>query len=210
MVRKAYATPTRGTETKLNEGHHHAEKEMLRQIWWPAFGQFQYLHPEYEVTDFRQGPRYLDFAYIRPPVRIDIEVNGYGPHLRDITRRQFCDQYVRQMHSVNDSWIVVNIGYDDIKERPRLWQQLLQQMMGRLFGDPDRQVDEADCMEREVVRLALRLGRPIKLKDVEIALQCGYRYARNLMQHLVEKRWLVPHGGGSKFFLGCTSFRWFL
>jgi hypothetical protein len=183
---------------RLQEGHNHAEKAMLRHVWWPSFGHFQHLHPEYEVIDFREGPRYLDFAYIRPPVRIAIEVDGYGPHLRDISRRQFCDQWVRHMHLINDSWIVVRIGYDDVRERPRLWQQLFQQMIGRLFGDLGTQVREADCIEREVIRLALRLGRPIKLKDVEMMLQCGYRYARNLMQHLVEKHWFVPDGGGTK------------
>lgn len=36
---------------RLKDGHRHAEKEMLRHIWWPAFRQFNHLHPEYEVTD---------------------------------------------------------------------------------------------------------------------------------------------------------------
>jgi hypothetical protein len=186
------------SKRRLQEGHNHAEKEFLRHVWWPAFDHFDYLHPEYEVMDYREGARFLDFAYIRPPMKIAIEVDGYGPHLRDISRRQFCDQWVRQMHLINDSWVVVRIGYDDIKERPRLWQQLFQQMIGRWFGDPGRQLQKIDCMEREVVRLGLRLSRPIKLKDVETELQCGYRYARKVMQNLVEKQWVVPTGSGTQ------------
>src|SRR5690606_32929827 len=93
------------------------------------------LHPEYEVKDFFDGFRYLDFAYIRGSIRIAIEIDGYGTHLANISRRQFCDQWVRHMHLLNDNWIVIRIGYDDIAERPRLWIQLLQQMIGRLFGD---------------------------------------------------------------------------
>lgn len=162
---------------RLKEGHRHAEKEMLRKIWWPSFGHFQNLHPEYEVTDYLEGQRYLDFAYIRPPVRIAIEVDGYGPHLKNISRRQFCDQWIRQMHLINDNWIVVRIGYDDLNERPRLWQQLFQQMFGRMFGDHDKHVCEADCIEREIIRLAIRLGRPIKLKDIRLTFECGYRHA---------------------------------
>jgi hypothetical protein len=117
---------------KLEAGSNHAEKEMLRHIWWAAFGNFDYLHPEYEITDFFQGQRFLDFVFIRGPIKIVFEIDGYGPHLRDISRRQFCDQWVRQMHLTNDNWIVVRIGYDDVKERPRLWISLIQQMMGRL------------------------------------------------------------------------------
>ncbi|MBD2867537.1 hypothetical protein [Paenibacillus arenilitoris] len=110
---------------RIKDGLGHAEKLMLHNVWWPAFGHFQYLHPEYEMQDFGEGYRYIDFAYIRSHVRIAIEIDGYGTHLRHVTRRQFCDQWVRQMHLTNDNWTVVRIGYDDIEQRPRLWQQLL-------------------------------------------------------------------------------------
>jgi hypothetical protein len=102
------------------------------------------------------------------------------------------------MHLLNSGWLVARIGYDDIKERPKLWQQLFQQMVGILFGDPDRQMSEADCVEREVVKLALRSGRSIKLKDVRELLQCGYHYARNVMRSLVEKQWFVRDAGGEQ------------
>jgi hypothetical protein len=171
---------------------------MLRHIWWVAFGNFDYLHPEYEITDFFQGQRFLDFVFIRGPIKIVFEIDGYGPHLRDISRRQFCDQWVRQMHLTNDNWIVVRIGYDDVKERPRLWISLILQMMGRLFGNPDKQLTEVDCIEREVIRYALRVNCPIKLKDVQSVLQCGPRSARGIVHCLVEKKWLISAGGGKE------------
>jgi len=171
---------------------------MLRSIWWPAFGHLLHLHPEYEMTDFMGSRRYIDIAYIRGPLKIAIEVDGYGAHVKDLSRRQFCDQWVRHMHLVNSGWIVVRIGYDDIRERPQLWQQLFQQMIGRLFGDAERQLTEVDCIEREVVRLALRSGRSIKLKDVRRLFQCGNHYARNLMRNLQEKQWFLPDEGGEQ------------
>lgn len=120
---------------RLEEGHAHAEKEMLKHVWWPAFGSLEHLHPEYEVTDFREGKRYIDLAYVRAPFKIAFEIDGFGPHVRDLSRRQFADQWVRHMHLINDGWIVVRIGYDDVKERPRLWQQLIAQLIGRLYGE---------------------------------------------------------------------------
>jgi hypothetical protein len=183
---------------KLAEGNNHAEKEMLKHIWWAAFGNFDFLHPEYEITDFFQGQRFLDFVYIRGPIRIVFEIDGYGPHLRDISRRQFCDQWVRQMHLTNDNWIVVRIGYDDVKERPRIWIGLLQQMMGRLFGNPEQQLTQMDYLEREVIRFAIREGRPIKLREVQAILQCGPKFARQIILSLVEKKWLMNAGGGKE------------
>lgn len=170
---------------------------MLRHVWWPAFGHLDYLHPEYEATDFGGGSRYIDFAYIRAGIKVAIEVDGYGPHVRDLSRRQFCDQWVRQMHLINDGWVVMRIGYDDVRERPRLWQ-LLQQMVGRLFGDGQKPMHEADCVEKEIIRLALRLGRPLKLQDVRELFGCGYQYARERLTKLEHLGWLVAEGKGGQ------------
>ncbi|WP_261303298.1 hypothetical protein [Paenibacillus andongensis] len=49
---------------RLQEGHGHAEKLFLEQVWWPAVGRFDFLHAEYQVSDFKDGDRYLDFAFI--------------------------------------------------------------------------------------------------------------------------------------------------
>lgn len=54
---------------RLQEGHNHAEQAMLRHIWFPAFGHFQHLHPEYEIQDFNEGYRYIDLARLKLPLR---------------------------------------------------------------------------------------------------------------------------------------------
>lgn len=181
---------------RLKEGHGHAEQMMLRHIWWPSFGHFQHLHPEYEIQDFNEGYRYLDFAYIRSHIKIAIEVDGYGTHLRNISRKQFCDQWIRQMHLTNDNWIVIRIGYDDIEQRPRLWQQLLQQMMGRLFGNTSS-FDDLHVYEREIMRLASRLERPFKLADVKSTLNCCHNTARQHIRNLERNEWIKSFNGGS-------------
>lgn len=180
---------------RLKDGHNHAEQEMLRNVWWPAFGHFQHLHPEFEVQDFSGGFSYIDFAYIRSNIKIAIEVDGYGPHQRNLSRRQFCDQWVRQMHLQNDNWTVIRIGYDDIEQRPRLWQQLLQQMLGRIFGDTNAH-EELNAYERDILRLAFRLERSLHLADVKMTLQCGYQTARKHLHQLEQKGWLKADDGG--------------
>ncbi|WP_426901554.1 hypothetical protein [Rossellomorea vietnamensis] len=41
------------------------------------FQHFRFLHPEYEINDFKDGKRYLDFAYIRPTMQICFEIDGW-------------------------------------------------------------------------------------------------------------------------------------
>jgi hypothetical protein len=82
---------TRKGEAKrrLKEGHGHAEKLFLELVWWPIFRHFDYLFPEFEVRDFQDGYRYLDFAFIYLSFRVCFEIDGFGPHSRDMNRRQF-------------------------------------------------------------------------------------------------------------------------
>jgi hypothetical protein len=71
-------------------------------------------------------------------------------------------------------------------------------MIGRLYGDTDRQSNLLEFTEKEVIRLAIRIGRPLKLKDVELFLNCGYRKAKAVIQELVDKRYLICCGGGTE------------
>lgn len=182
---------------KLKTGHAHVEMEFLRHIWWPAFGHFKYLYPEYEVLDFFDGRRYLDFAYIRSGIHLAIEVDPYGTHYDKLDRRQYSNLWVRNMHLLNDSWLIARIRLDDVRERPRLWHQLFQQMIGHFFGEHASAPFDLSSRERDVLRLALRSDRPIKIADVRALLQCGYDTARKQLLLLENKKWLIPEGRGT-------------
>jgi hypothetical protein len=67
------------------------EKEFLRTIWYPAVGNFDHLYPEWEVRDFANGYRYLDLAYMPGDAKGMLEIQGYGPHARDIDAWRFKD-----------------------------------------------------------------------------------------------------------------------
>jgi len=172
---------------RFDEGHGHAELLFLKQVWWPAFGNFRDLHPEYEVSDFKDGYRYLDFAFIRGGVRLAIEIDGYGPHVARVSRRDFSDQLHRQNQLVVDGWAVLRFSYDDVNERPRRCQQMIQQFLGRRLAGIGSQ--ELTFLEREVVRLAQDLGRPLRPRDVCEHLDIGKHRAVSLLRGLVKKGW---------------------
>ncbi|WP_307203806.1 hypothetical protein [Paenibacillus harenae] len=62
---------------RLASEHGYAEKLFLEKVWFPVFQHFNCLTPEYEVDDYIDGKRYLDFAYIRDTLRLAIEIDGY-------------------------------------------------------------------------------------------------------------------------------------
>ncbi|MEH7275419.1 DNA-binding response regulator, partial [Neobacillus vireti] len=166
----------------------------LKQVWWPLFSQFRYLHPEYEVDDFKDGKRYLDFAYIRPAIRICLEVDGYGPHLKNISRWQFSDSLERQNQLVIDGWTVIRFSFDQVNEKPRRCQQIVQQVIGRCLGD---ELDQTSLsfLEKEVLRLAIRKGEAISPIEVEKYLKLSDKTVKKVLSELVDKKMLIPASG---------------
>lgn len=179
---------------RLQEGHNQAEKIFLRKVWWPLFYQFHWLHPEYEVSDFKDGTRYLDFAYIRPGIRICFEIDGYGPHLKKISRWQFSDSLERQNQLVIDGWTVIRFSYDQVNEQPRRCQQVVQQVIGRWVGD---ELDQTSLsyFEKEVLRFAVRKGEAIMPAEIEEYLNLSAKTVKKLLSQLTEKKKLIPASG---------------
>lgn len=179
---------------RLQEGHSQAEMLFLKEVWWPSFYHFRYLHPEFEVNDFKDGTRYLDFAYIRPAIRICLEIDGYGPHLKNISRWQFSDSLERQNQLVIDGWTVIRFSYDQVKDKPRRCQQIVQQVIGRWLGD---ELDQTSLSfsEKEVLRLAIRKGEDIFPIEVEKYLKLSDKTVKKVLSQLVDKKMLVPASG---------------
>ncbi|KAB7668612.1 DNA-binding response regulator [Bacillus sp. B1-b2] len=179
---------------RLKEGHSQAEMLFLKQVWWPLFHHFKYVHPEYEVDDFKDGKRYLDFAYIRPTIRICFEVDGYGPHLKNVSRWQFSDNLERQNQLVIDGWTVIRFSYDQVKEQPRRCQQIVQQVIGQCLSDELDQIS-LTFIEKEVLRLAIQKGEVISPKEVERYLKLSDKTVKKVLSQLVDKKMLIPASG---------------
>ncbi|SEP11294.1 endonuclease domain-containing protein [Paenibacillus sp. OV219] len=184
---------------RLEDGHGHAEKLFLQQVWYPAFRSFDHLQTEYEVADFKDGSRYLDFAFIQSPIKLAIEIDGYGPHAAKASRWQFSDSLMRQNHLIIDGWQILRFSYDDVSERPRMCEQTLQQFMGCWLGGNRSSTSSVDeLVEAEIFRHALRLDRPIRPRDVMELLQLVKRDAYEVLHQMVHKKKLLPAGKGSK------------
>lgn len=181
----------------LEKGLGHGTIEFLRCIWFPVIGNFNHLHPEWEVRDFNNGYRYLDLAYMPGGVKGGIEIQGFGPHARDLDVKRFKDLCMRHSLLALDGWMFLPIAYLSIKEEPKQCQQLILSFVGK-FLSTDVHAD-MDWAEAETVRFARRLLRPITPTELAAHLHLSDRHTRRTLHGLVEKQILVVVGGRQRF-----------
>jgi very-short-patch-repair endonuclease len=177
---------------RLATTSNHAERLFLKQVWWPAFGHFNLLHAEYEVKDFKEGWRYLDFAYITEGYKICIEIDGFGTHWRDANRSQFSDHLMRQNHLVIDGWHVLRFSYDDIMEKPRVCQQIIQQLLGKLSMAALGIEAKLSPLERLIMGIATSLATPMTPKYATEQLGIHRDTVVRHIKSLVKKDLLIP------------------
>ncbi|ACS99889.1 hypothetical protein [Paenibacillus sp. JDR-2] len=183
---------------RLMQGHAHAERLFLKNVWFTAFRNFENLHPEYKVADFRDGARYLDFAYLKYPLKLSIEIDGFGPHLSQASRNHFSDDRIRQNHLVIDGWRILRFSYDDICDRPRMCEQIVQQFMSTWLDRHYTERSSDAIIQHEVLRLALRTEKPLRAREVSTYLTVHIETARSILRELAKLNLLLPCGGGKQ------------
>lgn len=173
-------------------GEDAAEKRFLRDVWWPLYGSFEMMHPEYEIVDFLGRSRFLDHAWIHYPVLGDIEVDGYGPHLKHISRWNFADERRRDAGLQILGWNVLRFSFDDVKDNPLVCQHLLKHWMDGLTPR-----SQADSWREQIIRLGT-YHSPFSLPDVMRVLGISDKTALRLIRGLVFQQVLVPSSKGMK------------
>ncbi|QOR65879.1 transcriptional regulator [Cytobacillus suaedae] len=177
----------------LENGLGHGTVEFLRSIWYPTVGNFDHLFPEWEVRDFNNGFRYLDLAYMPGGAKGGIEIQGYGPHARDLNVRRFKDLCWRHSLLALDGWTSLSIAYLSIKEEPRQCQQLILAFIGKFLStDVSSQLT---WLESEVVRFARRKLRPITPLELRDHLGICDRQVRRILHKLVDMNILTVASG---------------
>lgn len=182
---------------RLEAGHAHAEKMFACDVWLPAVGHFEHLHPEYEIADYKDGTRFLDFAYIRYPIRLAVEIDGFWKNPSSVSRWKFSDTLMRQNHLILDGWRIIRFSYDDITEKPRMCQQLIQQFLGSWFESERTDSNRLNILESEVIRFILRSEKAASTTEIGEQLNMSTRRTRKLLKLMLEKQLLIPEGKGT-------------
>lgn len=103
-------------------------------------------------------------------------------------------------------WKMLHFAFDDIQRRPDVCRMLLQLSVGPLLiGSPHLQIKNERIgsillspFQKEVLKFAWRLGRPIKPRDVMQQYNLSFRPARELLLGLVDRSLLTPRTNGKQ------------
>ena len=176
---------------RLLRGHGHGERLFLKRVWWPLFGHFEHLHPEYEVTDWRGQPYFVDFAWIRGHCKFAFEIKGYGPHVQNTDRTRYRRELNRETFLQTLGFRVVSIPYDDLEENPEITKFLVKSLMSPFVTARDNN-SKRSLIEREVLRIAMLAGKPIRPVDLVRELAINKRTAVKVLQQLCGEGRLRP------------------
>ncbi|TXK86111.1 DUF559 domain-containing protein [Paenibacillus sp. N3.4] len=171
---------------RLDRGHREAEKMFCRNVWWDLLGNFDDLHPEFEVLDWRGLSYFCDFAWLTQAVKLIIEIKGFGPHVRDMDRQKYCNELNRETFLSAMGFQVLSFAYDDVANRPELCITLLRMVLSR-YQSQASPVSLGSVSEKEIIRLASRLARPLRPIDVEAHLNINHRSAVRTLRSLCSK-----------------------
>ena len=127
-------------------------------------GNFNDLYPEWEVRDFANGYRYIDFAYMPRNAKGCIEIQGYGTHARDLELWLFKDLCIRHAYLALDGWVVLPIAYPSIVETPKQCQQLVLSLIGKFIATDVPAT--LPWLESEIIRFARRKFRPFTASEL--------------------------------------------
>ncbi|AIQ17786.1 hypothetical protein H70357_14790 [Paenibacillus sp. FSL H7-0357] len=177
---------------RLVRGHNFAERLFLQNVWWPLFESLEHLHPEYEVYDWNRKSQFLDFAFLpQNGGRFGIECDGFQSHVKDMDREKFSYSLNRDSFLTGMGWRMLHFSFDDVQQRPEVCRMLLQLVLAPHLA---RKTLAADILseEKEVLRLAWRIAKPLRPKDVCNHFQINYRTGRRLLQSLSDKGLLKP------------------
>lgn len=168
---------------RIAKGVGHAENLFLRNVWHPLRGDFEHLHPEYEVLDWRGRSYYADFAWLPGYASPLFEIKGYVPHVKNMDRRQFCNELNREAFLLALGFRVVSFAYDDVEQRPELCRSMLRLLLGTY--EPARApASRALLAEKEIIRLAFRKAEPLRPIDVSRHFEVDSKTAIKMLHRL--------------------------
>lgn len=192
MMARAVQTSSGERRRRLIEGSFTNEKLLLKNVWWPAKGNLNDLHPEYELTDYKDGQRFADFAYLLPGFYrgLLLEADAFGTHLRDVSRYRFGDNLERQNHLLIDGWHLLRFNRDDMLERPKRCQQtLLTALAAWGYGESAQSVS-LNLYEHAILHWCGKRKASFKPIEAQTALKIGYYTVAHALRSLASKGYL--------------------
>jgi hypothetical protein len=187
----------RGQRLEMLNKNLSGTKRMLEVIW-PALKSFYGITLEHEIVSSMGVRIYIDAFY--EPLGFALESEGFAVHAEKITRDRFDFEKVRVRTMDAYNYMYVPYSRDELDKNPEFCLRNFYELLGRFSISPGTKMMELSVYEREVLRYAVRLGRPLRLDDVKYCTQSSYASSRSTIQSLVNRGVIRPIGTGTQRF----------
>lgn len=181
----------------LQKGLSRGTMDFLRWIWYPAVGNFDHVHAEFEIRDFNNGYRYLDLAYMPGGAKGCIEIQDYRSHARDIETSRFKDLCMKQALLALDDWLFLPVAYLSIRDDPGVCKQLTLSFVGKFLSTSAP--SGLHWAQAETLRFAHRLLRPFTPAELAAHLRLSGQRTRFVLHDLLKKKLLEVVGGKQRY-----------
>ena len=169
-------------------------KKLLESTLWPVLKTFDGMTLEYEMTS-ASGVKIYGDVYVAQLDAV-FESEGFVVHAENITRDRFSFERMRVRAMVMYGHKYIPFTWDEMDKKPEMCQRTVFELLGRFGGSTQSgDGDRLSVNERELLRYALRLGRPVTLADARWCLGMSKGSCIGLFKKLVEKKVLAPYRG---------------
>jgi hypothetical protein len=170
------------------------EKKLMKEVLWPVLKSFDGLSMEHELVSTTGVKIYLDVFYEQ--LGIAFESEGFVVHAENITRERFMFERMRIRTMAMYGYKYIPFSWDELDKRSEVCRRSVYELLGRFSSTAGIALNELTVSEREVLRYALRLNRPLRMRDACYCLQLVPKTARNVLKKLMEKKLIKPNSNG--------------
>ncbi|MHA6483652.1 hypothetical protein ACX1C1_17325 [Paenibacillus sp. strain BS8-2] len=136
---------------------------LFKEILWPVFQTFDGFELEYELTTPSGVKIFVDVVY--EPFEFAFECEGFSAHAEMITRERFSFEKSRVRALLLSNLVYVPFSWDEIEKKSLQCRSYMHELMLK-YQTTSALKSSLTLYEREVLRCALSLSRPIRMLDM--------------------------------------------
>ncbi|WP_168121045.1 hypothetical protein [Paenibacillus sp. HB172176] len=110
-------------------------------------------------------------------------------------RKKYCNELNRETFLTATGYKVISFAYDDVAHRPDLCKTFLRMLLHQY--DKSELIPMNEVLQKEIIRLAASLARPLRPVDVKKLLAVNHRTIVKTLQILCDKGIFKPEYGRS-------------
>jgi len=141
------------------------------------------------VIDAEGCKRYLDFAWMRGDVLLNLEIDHEAPK----DRWHFNDERRRDLNLQIGGWHIARFVKDDILARPEHCRRMLEAWMSRWIRIGNEPFCR-DARQAQVLKLAMANGGTVRFREVVRCLQVSEKTALAVLRRLVDQGVIAADG----------------